>query len=140
MAELGATTRSRESAEVSKAQASRAERDATLRAEAVRGHERELLVRGELRVGDLVRAGAWEIAAEAERAERAEAVLRAAEDLRASLEDERVARDALAARKAGQDVIEKDRARFVGARVARALAAEEEAAEEAHLAGRGVRG
>lgn len=139
-AELGAAMRSREDAEASKARASRDEQDADARARAVRGRERDLLARGELRVADLARAEAWEIAAEVERAAHAQAVAVAADHLRASTAEERSARDALAARKAGQDVIEKDRARFVEARAERQLAAEEEAAEEAHRAGRGGRG
>jgi hypothetical protein len=97
-----------------------------------RAVEAEALARGELRVGDLARGGAWEtrvasereaIAGDVERARRAEARAR---------EGEQGARGEVSARKADAQVVEKDRDRWHDGLRKKAEAKEEEAAAEAY--------
>ncbi|MDB4945795.1 MAG: hypothetical protein JWP97_5329 [Labilithrix sp.] len=133
-AELGSAVRARETAAEQKLAAQREREAAAERAAAVQRAEADKLARGELSVADLVRASAWQFAADSEIAGLDRAVDQASARLgeRRSAEDE--ARAALAARKADADVVAKDQAKFEAAARQKQNAAEEEAAEEVYLA------
>jgi len=128
---LGTAIREREAAERAREQAERAKQSAEEHAERVRADERERLARGELTAADLARGGAWEIAARAEVAQLTDAANAAEQKTEARVSEEAGARTTLAQTMADREVIEKDRARFDARVKARAIAAEEEAAEEA---------
>ena len=130
-AELGASVQRREQAEVAHHRAEATRRSAEEAQAAVREDERTRLGRGELSVADLARGSAWELGAQAELGTLSRAV--DMEETKASdLRDaEAESRGALARSMADRDVVVKDRARFDERAKKAALAAEEEAAEEA---------
>jgi len=97
----------------------------------VREAEQQALDRGELCVGDLARAGAWEMRVASEDETMASAVSRAREVETRARELEQAARGEVATRKAGAEVVDADRARWHDAQRKKAEAREEEAAEEA---------
>ncbi|HEY3820829.1 MAG TPA: hypothetical protein VGL81_26880 [Polyangiaceae bacterium] len=97
----------------------------------VRGAEQEALARGELRVGDLARAGAWESRVASEGETMASAVARAQGAEGRAREVEQSAQGELATRRADVDVVAADRARWHDALRRKREAREEEAAEEA---------
>jgi len=130
-AELAGAIREREAAEVKKARAEALQREAEAEQERVRAREAEALLRGELRVADLARAEAWEVSAKAEITTLEKSAHAASEHANAAHEEEALARATLAQKKADQDVVEKDKGRFVARAAQRVQAAEEEAAEEA---------
>ncbi len=135
-AELGGAVRAREAADAAQRRAE-AERVAEAeRADRVRHDESERLARGELRAADLAHAQAWEIGARAQMKELERAVEVAEATAERARGDERVARTELAQQMADRDVVAKDKARFDDHVKKRALAAEEEAAEEAYRGGR----
>lgn len=134
--ELGGAVRTRESADATKARAEAVQEEATRAAAAVRASEAALLEQGELRAGDLARGQAWEIGAQARITDLARAVdvaERRADDARAA---EDGARSGLATALADRDVVAKDESRFAARIQKKALAAEEEQAEEAFRGGR----
>jgi hypothetical protein len=132
-AELGDAVRDRERAEAARARAEAASRESEARAASVRAAEAAALVRGELRVEDLARAGEWEIGARAQSDELRRAVVSADAKVDAATSAEGEARGELARLKADHDVVAKDQARFDAQVRKRHDAADEEAAEEAHL-------
>ena len=134
--ELGDAVRAREAADLARVRAESERRDAEERAARVRGEEAERLSRGELRVEDLARGQAWEIAASSHIGQLARNVETAAQKVDAAREEETDARAALARTMADRDVVAKDEARFEERANQRVLAAEEEAAEEAFRGGR----
>jgi len=97
----------------------------------VRETEQEALARGELRVGDLARAGAWETRVASEGEATAAALERARGAETRAREAEQSAQGEVATRKAGAEVVSADRARWQDALRKKAEAREEEAAEEA---------
>ncbi|WP_394823365.1 hypothetical protein [Pendulispora albinea] len=109
----------------------------TLRARAaaeatiVRDAEREALARGELRVADLQRGGAWERLVQNEQRTLEQKVEGAALVEQGAANHEARARDALAGRKADADVVDKDRSRYLERVRKRIVAIEEESASEA---------
>jgi hypothetical protein len=111
------------------AEESRASHDAG--AQLVRSAEAHALARGELRVSDLARAGAWELRVAAERAELMAEVDRARGAEGRAREGEATARGEVASRQADAQVLEKDRARWADAQRRLAEAKDEEAASEA---------
>ncbi len=134
-AELGGAIRAREAADVARGRAEMERRDAEMRASRVRAEEAERLARGELRAGDLACASAWEIGAREESARLSHAVSLAGEKVDAARSREEGARSELGQRMADRDVVAKDAARFEERTKKRALAAEEEAGEEAFRGG-----
>lgn len=131
-AQLGAAVRARESADEARARAEAAQREAEERAATERAAEIERLERGELRVLDLARGDAWEVGVRSQIDRLAHAVDAADENARAARQRETQARAELAQEMADRDVVVKDEARFRERVAKRALAAEEEAAEEAY--------
>jgi len=97
----------------------------------VREAEQQALARGELRVGDLARAGAWETRVAAEGQTMASAVQHARGVETRARDVEQAAQGEVATRKAGAEVVGADRARWQDALRKKAEAREEEAAEEA---------
>jgi hypothetical protein len=97
----------------------------------VREAEGEALARGELCVGDLARAGAWETRVASEGQTMASAVERAQGAETHAREVEQSAQGEVATRKAGAEVVGADRARWHDALRKKADAREEEAGEEA---------
>lgn len=137
---LGGAVVAREGAERAVAAAERERREAEARANDVRDREAEMLADGRLRAVDLARAGAWEIATKASLEARDEALVQREQALAIARDAEREARDRLAAAKADHDAVAKDKDRFVDHARRVALAADDEAAEEAHAArGEGAR-
>jgi hypothetical protein len=135
-AELGAAVRAREAADAARARAEIARREAEERAARVRAEEGERLARGELRVVDLTRGEAWAIGASAHIGQLTKAVEVAEQKVETARGDEIDARSGLAHKMADRDVVVKDEQRFEDRRKARALGAEEEAAEEVFRGGR----
>ena len=121
--------RKREAAETAKARAEE-------RAKEARDKEREALERGELRVGDLHRAQAWEFGVAEEQKKLAQQVTVAAQGEQKARTEEDGARTDLASREADAEVVEKDKERFVTHERQKEIAKEEEAAQEAHAARR----
>lgn len=130
-AALGTAVRERQAAESAKERAEQDRREEEARARVIREQEAEKLFGGELRVIDLARAEAWEVAAKAEMARRDAVVRDRTEAVVASRSTELDARGRLAETKADRDVVAKDRDKFVERQRQTAQAAEEEAAEEA---------
>jgi hypothetical protein len=97
----------------------------------VRDAEQEALARGELRVGDLARAGAWETRVASEGATLTSTVDRAQGAENRARHVEQTARGEVASRKADVEVVAADRARWDASLRKKAEAREEEAAEEA---------
>jgi hypothetical protein len=97
----------------------------------VRDAEQEALGRGELRVGDLARAGAWETRVTSEGQTIASAVERAHGAESRARQVEQTAQGDVASRKADVEVVAADRARWDASLRKKAEAREEEAAEEA---------
>jgi len=128
---LGKAVSERESAERERARAEAIRLEQQRRAEVLRTGERLALQEGQLTVADLARHDAWEfgVGAEASRLARAEEAAKSRQD--EALGTEQKAREALASKKADADVVAKDKARFVDQQNKRALAHEEETAEEA---------
>lgn len=128
---LAAAVAGRDAAERERRLAEQRRDDHEAAAARVREVEQEALARGELRVGDLARAGAWEtrVATESEMMTSAAERARGAETQ--AREVERTAQGDVAARKADVEVVGADRARWDGALRKKAEAREEEAAEEA---------
>lgn len=135
-ASLGQAVRTRETAEQARLRAEAAKREAEERAARVKAEEAERLARGELRVVDLARGEAWEIGARAEIGKLASAASSAEEHALRAHEEEADARGELARKLADRDVVVKDEARFGERLKKRAIAAEEEAAEEAFRGGK----
>ena len=135
-AELGGAVRARETADAGRARAETERRAAEERAARVRAEEAERLARGELRAADSARGQAWEIGASAEIGQLTRAVEVAEQKVEQARGDEAEARVELARKMADCDVVVKDEARFADRLKNRALAAEEEAAEEAFRGGR----
>lgn len=131
-AELGGAIRARESAADAKDRAKVSQDAAEAAAAKVRFDEAARLANGELRAGDLARGQAWEIGAQRELAAHAKNVATANEKLTAAKTGESAARSSLANAMADRDVVAKDEARFDAKAKAKALAAEEEQAEEAY--------
>jgi hypothetical protein len=100
-------------------------------AERVRRGELEALGRGELRAGDLARAGAWETRVATEGEAMASEVIQARGVEALARDAEHAARTEVATRKAGAQVVDADRARWRDGLRRKAEAKEEEAAEEA---------
>lgn len=129
--ELGKAVSARETAERERARAEAVKEEHRRAAEEKRASERKALEEGQLRVADLARRDAWEFGVNAEAARLAQ-VEGAAKAKESDARDaEQTARESLALKKADADVVAKDKARFVEQRQKRALASEEEAAEEA---------
>jgi hypothetical protein len=128
---LGKAVSERESAERERARAEALRLEQERRAEEQRSSERLALEGGQLTVADLARRDAWEfgVGEEASRLARAEGAAKSVEEEARGTEQK--ARDALASKKADADVVAKDKARFVDQQNKRALAHEEETAEEA---------
>lgn len=135
-AELGNTVRTREAADVARARAEAVRREAEERAARIKTDERERLARGELRAADLARGEAWEVGVRTEIDRLTNAVEQAHAKLEEARDRETAARAALSARMADRDVVAKGEGRFEERLKKRALAAEEEAAEEAFRGGR----
>lgn len=131
---LGAAVASREGAERAVEAAERERREAEARANEVRAHEAGMLADGRLRAVDLARAGAWEIATQASLEAKDEALARREQALATSRDAEHEARARLASVKAEHDAVAKDKDRFADRARRAALAADDEAAEEAHAA------
>ena len=135
-AELGGAIRGREAADAARLRAEKERRDEEERADRVRREEAERLARGELRAADLAHAQAWEVGAHAQMRQLERAVTVAEETAERARDGEHAARMQLARTMADRDVVAKDKARFEDRLKKRALAAEEEAAEEAYRGGR----
>jgi hypothetical protein len=135
-AELGGAVRAREAADAVRARAENEQREANARAERVRAEEAGRLAGGAATVADLAREQAWEVGARAEIGKLGRAVESAVARLDDAQDHEAEARAHLARTMADRDVVAKDEARFDDRSKARALAAEEEAAEEAFRGGR----
>ncbi len=135
-AELGGAIRAREAADAARVRAERERLEEEERAQRVRREEADRLARGELRAADLAHAQAWEIAAHAQIEQLERAVSAARQGAEQARDAEQVARTELARKMADRDVVAKDETRFVDRLKKRALAAEEEAAEEAYRGGR----
>lgn len=134
-AELGQAVRARESAEDAKRHAEEERRVAEEKARAIRENEAQKLVNGELSVADLARADAWSFAAQNEQ-QRLESLVNSADTkVAAARSVETAKRGDLATSMADRDVVAKDEARFVDRSKKKALALEEEAAEEAYRGG-----
>ena len=129
--------RARESADAAKERAEATRMAAERAAEAVRQTEAGLLAQGELRASDLARGQAWEIGAQARIADLTRAVAAADRRVEETQGAETAARAVLAGALAARDVVAKDEARFTGRVEKKALAAEEEQAEEAFRGDRG---
>jgi len=136
--QAGAAVRGLAAAVAGRDAAERARRLAEQRREAhesastrVRETEQEALARGELRVGDLARAGAWETRVASEGETMASAVERARSTETRARAVEQSAQGDVATRKAAVEVVGADRARWQDAHRKKADAREEEAAEEA---------
>jgi hypothetical protein len=128
---LAEAVRAREEAERVARSIERVRDRAADAARAVRDAEASALERGELRVVDLERAGAWSARVERDRVQTESRVARSAERVRAAGEAEEVARASVAGAHASAKVTERDRARWEdGARRA-ALARDEEDTSEA---------
>jgi hypothetical protein len=107
-------------------------RDAHAEAAArVREAERVALRRGELRAGDLARAGAWEVRVASEHEAMASEVGRALGVEAQACDTERKAQGETASRKADAEAVATDRTRWHDALRKKGEAREEEAAEEA---------
>ena len=100
-------------------------------AQRVREHERCALDRGELRVGDLMHADAWEARVKVEGERLARGVLEAASHESSARDAEARSRQELAHKKADVQVVEKDRARWADEKRRGEEAKDEEAAQEA---------
>ena len=135
--DLAKAVDSRQKAEAAKRAAEAARETAEERAARAREAEREALARGELRVGDLMRAQAWEIGVADEQKRLTQQVAAAEQGEKKARDREDGARGALATRQADAEVVEKDKERFVVKKRNEQIAKEEEAAEEAHGAKRG---
>lgn len=136
-AELGAAVRARAAADAARTRARIAQNQAEDSAARVKADETERLARGESSVADLARAQAWEFGARAQIDQLTRAVHAAEEKLEGARGEETEARLELARKMADRDVVVKDEGRFEDRLRKRALAAEEEAAEEAFRGGRG---
>jgi murein hydrolase activator len=131
-AELGQAVRARESAEDAKRRAEEERKAAEAKAQAIRESEAQKLANGELSVADLARADAWSIAAHNEK-QRLDGLVKNADGKVADARSaEATKRGDLAKSKADHDVVAKDEERFVDRSKKKALAAEEEGAEEAY--------
>lgn len=131
-AELGRSIRRREDAEAAERRAEAAERAAEAEQARIRDEEAARLLAGGVSVAELAREGAWAAGAATE-LERLAAGSEAAAARASGLRDEEsAARGTLARSLADRDVVARDRERFVAGVKKTALAAEEEAAEEAH--------
>ena len=114
------------------AEAVRARAEAS--AQVLRDEERAALEHGALRAADLHRAQAWELGVEEERKRLAQQVAAAAQGAERARGAETGVQGALASREADAEVVDEDKARFLEREAKRALAKEEEAAQEAHQA------
>jgi YscO-like protein len=128
---LGNAVRAREEAERERARAEAARVEHERLAEEKRTSERQALQEGQLTVADLARNDAWEFGVHAQASQLAQQAAVATKKVDDARTGEDRARDALAAKKADADVVDKDKARFVERQNKRALAVEEELAEEA---------
>lgn len=134
--ELGGAIRGRESADRAREAAEVVRRDAEERAARVKAEEAARLARGELRAADLAREHTWEIGARGEIQQLARKVETAEQQAARARAEEVGAREALTTSITDRDVVAKDEARFVDREKKRALAVEEEAAEEVFRGGR----
>jgi hypothetical protein len=135
--ELAKTVKGRQEAERRREAAEGAAERAAAGARELRDEERAALEDGGLRAADLQRGQAWELGVEEERRRLEQQVAVAAQAERKAATAEAGARDALAAREADAEVVEKDKERFVTRERRRELAKEEENAAEVHGAKRG---
>ncbi len=135
-AELGGAIRAREAADAARMRAETNRQQAAERAKRVRDEEAERLARGELRAADLAHGQAWEIGAQAQMQQLERAVETAERSVERARDEEHLARTGLAQKMADRDVVAKDEGRFEDRLKKRALAAEEEAAEEVYRGGR----
>lgn len=128
---LAKAVRAREDAatELARTEAARIEQRRI--ADEKRASERSALESGALKVADLAREDAWEHGVKAEADALAKRAAQAKSREETARDEERSAREALAAKKAEVDVVEKDKARFVGRQNERELAHEEQEANEA---------
>jgi hypothetical protein len=133
-AELSEAVRGRAAAEEARRAAEMQRQGAEAEAAKVRDREASLLGRGELRVDDLVRGGAWNQATSARLDELARAEGAATARAEEATRSEIAARSELARKSADRDVVAKDERRFEDQEKRRALAVEEEAMEEALVA------
>ena len=101
------------------------------RARAVREAERDALDRGDLRVGDLGVAAAWEVRDRAEAQALAQAEEKAHAEAASARAGQVAAQVGVAQRKADAEVVEKDRGRWEERLRKKAEAKEDEAAAEA---------
>jgi hypothetical protein len=136
---LGEAVRTREATDEKRARLERAQKESTEAAEATRAAEQRRLAEGELRVADLARTEAWEVAVRRTAEDLARAVDRAAGEVETAKGSEAEARAALARTKADRDVVEKDRTRFTDGLRRAADAADEEEAAEAWRGNRGTK-
>lgn len=131
-AEFGQSIRQREAGEAAERRAEAAQRAAEAEQARIRAEEAARLLAGGVSVAELARQGAWAAGAATE-LERLAAGTEAAATRASGLRDEETeARGKLARSMADRDVVARDRERFVAGVKKAALAAEEEAAEEAH--------
>jgi len=128
---LGKSVRAREEAERVERSHQRLRQDAEVKAKMALDAERGALERGELRVGDLVRAEAWSARVAEERVALERRVANA--EGRASLarDAEDAARGEVTRTHADEVVVERDRARWEESERKQADAKEEEALSEA---------
>lgn len=131
-AELGRSIRRREDAEVAERRAEAAQRAAEAEQARIRAEEAGRLLAGGVSVAELAREGAWALGAESDLARLAAGTDAAAAKATGLRGEETEARGTLARSMADRDVVARDRERFVVGVKKAALAAEEEAAEEAH--------
>lgn len=101
-----------------------------------REQEREQLDAGVLRAGDLASAASWEFATQQQGAQLREAEAAAAKELRTRRQQEAQSRAELARADADAEAVDKHRNAWAAERARALEAAEEEGAEEAHLARR----
>jgi len=128
---LATAVAAHDAAERDRRTAERVRDDHAAVAAGVRAAEREALARGELRVGDLAVAGAWEVRIASEGQAMASAVDRTRGVETRARDAEQGAQGTVAARKADAEVVVADRARWQDALRKKVEAKEEEAAEEA---------
>jgi hypothetical protein len=105
-------------------------------AQRIRAAETDRLERGELSASDLMRAAAWSVGAGLQKQAKMEQV-QAARAATISAEEAALARrSAMENAQAEKELVERNRHRWMQAENTKALLAEEQAAEEAHLARR----
>ena len=131
---LAEAARNRASAEEERSRRERDHAELVAATEAVLDGERRRLEEGELRVEDLSRAALFRMGAEQRKASSAEALSAARDAETKAREAEEARRAELARKKAEADALLRDRERWEREEERRALARDDEAAEEAFAA------